>query len=124
MKPTVKWHDMSSTIFALKKCKRSTTKKNDNSDVDDDFADDSDVNKDGEESDNEEPEDDGDDSSGTVDDVQGESFDISPTIDLKSTNLADVLSEKDSLPRKATVKKAQLPVTAPQKVLSKEDWEM
>ena len=61
-----------------------------------------------------------------MDDFQGESFDISCTINLESTDLADVLSEheKGSLPRKATAKKAQLPVTVPQKVLSEEDWEM
>jgi hypothetical protein len=35
---------------------------------------------------------------GTVDDFWGESFDISRTINLESTDLADVLSEKDSLP--------------------------
>ena len=59
-----------------------------------------------------------------MDDFQGKSFDISCTIDLESTDLADVLSEKDLLPRKATAKKAQLLVTVPQKVLSEEDWEM
>ena len=59
-----------------------------------------------------------------MDNFWGESFNISCTINLESTDLADVLSEKDSLPRKATAKKAQLPVTALQKVLSEEDWEM
>ena len=117
---------MSSTIFASKKRKRNVaTWKDDSvdSDVEDDFADESDANKDGEGSDTEEPED-MDDGSETVDDFQGKSFDISDTVNLESGDLADVLSEKDSLvPRKAVAKKTPAPVATP-KVLSEEDWEM
>jgi hypothetical protein len=71
-KPTVRWRDMSSTIFASKKPKRNAA-KDDNSEVEDDFADESDANEDGEELDNEEPEDEDDGSNGskTVDDFQG-----------------------------------------------------
>jgi hypothetical protein len=113
---------MSSTIFASKKRKRNVAKKDDDSEVEDDFADESDANKDGEESDNGEPED--EDGSGTVDDFQGKEFDISRTVDLESGDLADVLSEKDSpVPRKAVAKKTPTPAAAP-KVLSEEDWEM
>ena len=117
---------MSSTIFASKKRKRNVaTWKDDSvdSDVEDDFADESDANKDGEGSDTEEPED-MDDGCETVDDFQGKSFDISDTVNLESGDLADVLSEKDSLvPRKAVAKKTPAPVATP-KVLSEEDWEM
>ena len=96
-------------------------KKDDDSEIEDDFADESDANKDSEGSDNKEPEDDG---SETVDDFQGKAFDISCTVDLESEDLGDVLSEKDSpVPRKAIVKKTPTPVATP-KVLSEEDWEM
>ena len=95
--------------------------KDDDSEIEDDFADESDANKDSEGSDNKEPEDDG---SETVDDFQGKAFDISHTVDLESEDLADVLSEKDSpVLRKAIVKKTPTPVAA-SKVLSEEDWEM
>lgn len=103
-KPTVRWRDMSSTIFASKKRKRNAAKKDDDSKVEDDFADESDANKDGEELDNGESED--EDGSKTVDDFQGKEFDISHTV-----------------PRKAVAKKTPTPVAAP-KVLSEEDWEM
>ena len=120
-KPTVRWCDMSSTIFASKKCKQNVAKKDDDSKIEDDFADESDANNDSEGSDNEEPE--GDDSK-TVDDFQGKAFDISHTVDLESEDLADVLSEKDSpVLRKAIVKKTPTLVAA-SKVLSEEDWEM
>ena len=66
-------------------------KKDDNSEIEDDFADESNANKDSEGSDNEEPEDDG---SKTVDDFQGKAFDISRTVNLESEDLADVLLRK------------------------------
>ena len=44
-----------------------------------------------------------------VNDFQGESFDISQTIDLESKDLADVLAKKDLLPGKAVTKKTQPP---------------
>jgi hypothetical protein len=114
---------MSSTIFASKKRKRISAEKDDDSDIEDDFADESDANKDGEESDSEEPEG-GDEGSETVGDFQGAAFDIGRTVNLESGDLADVLSEKDSpVLRKVTAKKAPVPVAAP-KVLSEEDWEM
>jgi hypothetical protein len=114
---------MSSTIFASKKRKQNVAKKDNDSEVEDDFADESDANKDGEESDSEEPEDE-DDGSGTAGDFQGKAFDISRTVNLESGELADVLSEKDlPVPRKAIAKKTPAPVAAP-KVLSEEDWEM
>jgi hypothetical protein len=115
---------MSSTIFASKKRKRNVAaSEKDNSDVEDDFADESDVDKYGEGSDSEEPEDE-DDGYETVDDFQGKAFDISRTVNLESGDLADVLSEKDSpVPMKVVAKKTPAPVAAP-KVLSEEDWEM
>jgi hypothetical protein len=115
---------MSSTIFASKKRKQNIANlEKDDSDVDDDFADESDANKDGEGSDSEEPEDESDGFE-TADNFQGKTFDISRTVNLESGDLADVLSEKDSpVLRKAVAKKTAAPVAA-QKVLSKEDWEM
>jgi hypothetical protein len=59
-----------------------------------------------------------------VNDFQGESFDIGQTINLESKDLADVLAEKDLLPRKAVMKKTQPCVAVLEKVLSKEDLEM
>jgi hypothetical protein len=92
------------------------------SDVEDDFADESDANKEGEELDSEEPENE-DDGSETVDDFQGKTFDISRTVNLESGDLANVLSEKDlPAPRKAVAKKTT--PMAVLKVLSEEDWEM
>jgi hypothetical protein len=48
-----------------------------------------------------------DDSSITVNDFQGKLFDIGQTIDLESKDryLANVLAEKDLLPRKAVMRK-------------------
>ena len=110
-KLTVRWNDMSSTIFASKKCKQNAAKKDDDSEVEDDFADESNANKDSEGSDNKEPEDDG---SKTVDDFQGKAFDITHTVNLGSEDLADVLSEKDSaVLRKAVAKKTPTPVATP-----------
>lgn len=116
---------MSSTIFASEKRKRRGAEKNDNSDVEDDFADESDANQDGEGSDSKEP--DGaneDDGSETMDDFQSKAFDISRTVNLESGDLADMLSEMDSpVQKKAVAKKAPAPAAAP-KVLSEEGWEM
>jgi hypothetical protein len=113
---------MSSTIFASRKRKRMVAEKDD-SDVEDDFADESDADKNGEGLDNEEAEDE-DDDFGTVSDFQGKAFDIGRTVNLESGDLADVLSEKDSpVLRKAVAKKMPAPV-ATQRVLSEEDWEM
>lgn len=74
----------------------------DDSDVEDDFADESDANKDGEGPDNEEPEDE-DDGSETVNDFQGKAFDTGRRV-----------------PRKAVAKKTPAPV-ATQKVRSEEE---
>jgi hypothetical protein len=43
---------------------------------------------------------------------------------LESKDLADVLAEKDLLPKKAVTKKIQPRVAAPEKVLLEEGWEM
>jgi hypothetical protein len=112
---------MSSTIHASKKRKRTTAEKDGDSDVEDDFADEpeGDEQSDGEESDEKD-----DEGSVTANDFQGESFDIGQTIDLESKDLADVLAEKDLLPKKAVTKKIQPRVAAPEKVLLEEDWEM
>ena len=80
------------------------TKKDDDSDVDDDFVDVPDTNKgdeklDGKESDNKDYE-----GSITVNDFWGKSFDIGQTINLVSKDLADMLAEKDLLPWKAVIK--------------------
>ena len=87
---------MSPTIFASKKRKRNTAEKGDDSDVEDDFAGDSDANKDGEESDSEEPEDE-DSGFEIVDNFRGVAFDISRTINLESGTFLTwyVLSEKE-----------------------------
>jgi len=91
--------------------------KDDDSDVEVDFSDHSDANKDGEESDSEEPEDE-DDGSETVDDFRGKAFDISCTVKLESGEVAGVLSDKDTpVLRKAIPKKTPAPFVAP-KVLS------
>ena len=87
--PTVRWRDMSSTIPASRMRKQNAA----DPDVEENFADESDANKDGEESDSEEPED-KDDGFETVDGFQGKAFDISRTINLGSGDLADVLSER------------------------------
>jgi ribosome-binding protein aMBF1 (putative translation factor) len=115
---------MSLTIYVSKKCKPTTAKKSDDSNVEDDFANEPNANKGDDQSDSEESDKKDDDSSITVNDFQGELFDIGQTIDLKSKDLADVLTEKDLLPRKAIIKKTQPCVAASEKVLSKEDWEM
>jgi len=65
-----------------------------------------------------------DEGSITVNDFQGESFDIGQTINLESKDLADVLAEKDLLPRKAITKKTQPCFAASEKVVSEENWEM
>ena len=65
-----------------------------------------------------------DDGSIIASDLQGKPFDIGQTIDLESKDLADMLAEKDLLPRKAVMKKTQPCVAASEKVLSEEDWEM
>jgi hypothetical protein len=115
---------MSSTIYASKKRKWTTAEKDDDSDVEDDFVGELDANEGDEQSDSEESDEKDDDRSVTVNDFQGESFDIGQTIDLESKDLADMLAEKDLLPRKAIMKKTQPCVAAPEKVLSEEDWEM
>jgi hypothetical protein len=115
---------MSSTIYASKKRKRTTAEKDDDSDVEDDFPDEPDANEGNEQSDSEESDEKDDDGCVMIDDFQGESFDIGQTIDLESKDLADMLAEKDLLPRKTVTKKTQPCVTAPEKVLSEEDWEM
>ena len=120
---------MSSTIYGSKKRKRTTDKKDDDSDVEDDFVDDqaTDTNSDSDansEDNWEDMQDDGEDSSVKHDDFQGETFDVSDTIDLDSEDLTDVLSEKDSTVKNTVMKKTQPSVAASQKVLSEEDWDM
>ena len=107
----------------IEKRKRATNEQDDESDVEDDFADDPpmDTNSDAN-SEDEETNDDTEDSA--IDDFQAETFDIGDTIDLDSEELADVLSEKDSMVKKSVVKKTQPSVAASQKVLSEDDWEM
>jgi hypothetical protein len=117
---------MSSTIFGSKKRKRATNEKDDNSDVEDDFVDDIldhpiDTNSDTNSEDEGTKDDTEDD---TIGDFQGETFDISDTVDLDSEELADVLSEKDSMVKKSIAKKTQPSVAASQKVLSEADWDM
>ena len=91
-------------------------KKGDDSHVEDDFADGQSDSKVSDKKD--------DNSSIMVNDFQSKSFDIGQTIDLESKDLADVLAEKDLLPRKAIMKKTQPCVAASEKVLSEEYWEM
>ena len=124
----MKWRDMSSTIYASKKCKRTTAEKDDDSDIEDDFVGepelDASADEGDEQSDSEESDEQNHSRSVRINDFQGESFDIGQTIDLESKDLADVLAEKDLLPRKAITKKTQPCVAAPEKVLSEEHWEM
>ena len=115
---------MSSTIYASKKCKQTTAKKDDDSGVEDDFMDEPDADEGDKQSDGEESDEKDDEGSIMVNDFWGKSFDIGQTIDLESKDLADMLAEKDLLPRKAITKKTQPGVAAPEKVLSEEDWEM
>jgi|SRR5882762_7020600 len=115
---------MSSTLYASKKRKRTTAEKGDDSDAEYDFADEPNANEGDDQSDSEEPDEKDDDSFVTVNDFQGESLDIGQTIDLESKDLADVLAEKDLLPRKTVMKKTQPCVATSEKVLSEEDWEM
>ena len=100
-----------------KKRKRTTAEKDDDSDVEDDFKDEP---EDNDQSDSEELNEKDDEGSVTVNDFPGESFDIGQTIDLESKDLADVLTEKDLLPKKAVTKKIQPRV----KARLEEDWEM
>jgi|SRR5882762_8558716 len=125
-KPTVKWRDMSSTIFGSKKRKRTTNETdNTDSDVEDDVAEDPpDQPADGNSdtiSEDEETKDDAEDD--IADDSEGETFDISDTIDLELKELADVLSEKDLMVKKSVMKNEE-PVAVSQKNLSEDDWSM
>jgi hypothetical protein len=79
--------DMSSDTFASKMLKGNAAEMDDYSDVEDDFPDEPDANKDGEELDSDELEDE-DDGSETVDDFQGAAFDIGRTVNLESGDLA------------------------------------
>jgi len=80
-KPTVKWRDMSSTIYGSKKRKRTMDKKYEDSDVEDNFSDD-------QATDTRTPT---QRTIGTVKhaDFQGETCDVSDTIDLDSEDLRE-----------------------------------
>lgn len=112
---------MSSTIFGSKK--RKWNDEETNSEVEEDFADDA---SDASNSDGLDDEvEDGEDVDSCDDDFfRGKSFNISNIIDLRSKDLADVLSDKDLLQKKQVTKKPQPVVVAPQKVLEEADWDM
>jgi hypothetical protein len=95
---------MSSTIHASKKHKRTTAEKDDDSDVEDDFADEpeGDDQSDGEESNEKD-----DGSSVTVNDFPGESFDIGQTISNQKTLLTCLL-KKTCCQRKPSQRKFSL----------------
>ncbi|KAG1829909.1 hypothetical protein F4604DRAFT_2028999 [Suillus subluteus] len=137
-KPTVKWRDMSSTIFGGK-CKRVKEADNDDdhddretSDVDDDFADeleaealdgddnrsDSDITAD--------PEDIAEDGSSKVDSFKGEDFDAASIINLNCRKLVDVLADKDLAPAvlRSTVVLPPASIIVQERVLTEADWDM
>ncbi|KAG2060034.1 hypothetical protein BDR06DRAFT_1003087 [Suillus hirtellus] len=126
-KPTVKWRDMSSTIFGGKH-KRGKDSDNKISDVDDDFADELEApqaNKDnGSDSD---PGDKAEDNSSQVDSFDGESFDAASIINLDSRRLADVLADKDLVAPAAPSDIVILPPASTfeqERVLTEADWDM
>jgi hypothetical protein len=114
---------MSSTIFASKKRKRPLNAKDEDSDVDNDFADDS-SDEGGGHNDECEIHDEECDAEESINSSQGESFDIGETIALESKDLADVLSEKDLIPQRKVAKQAPPVEIASQKVLTDDDWDM
>lgn len=135
-KPTVKWRDMSSTIFGSKR-KRGKEDGTDNdsetSDVDDDFADELEAGPDEPEGNNDEsdldvtdPQDIAEDGSSKADSFDGEVFDAARIFNLDSEKLADVLADKDLTPAASrnTVILPPANTFERERVLTEADWDM
>ncbi|KAG1787911.1 uncharacterized protein HD556DRAFT_1245930 [Suillus plorans] len=131
-KPTVKWRDMSSTIFGSKR-KRTKEDSDDSemSDVDNDFADELEGPDEDDDDSNSNvtsanPEDIAKDGSSKMDSCNGKSFDAAGIINLDSGRLADVLADKclaPVAPRNAVILSSESsPVQ--ERVLTEADWDM
>ncbi|KAG1793722.1 uncharacterized protein HD556DRAFT_1308549 [Suillus plorans] len=132
-KPTVKWRDMTSTIFSGKHKRGKGDNDDDNSensDVDDDFADEApnepDMDNDDSELDVTDPDDIAEDGSKKVDSFDGESFDAASVINLDSRRLVDVLADKDLAPAapRNTITLPPASTVVQDKVLTEADWDM
>lgn len=133
-KLTVKWRDMTTTIFS-KKRKHSADSETNESDVDDDFVDeDSDLNDHPEDDDKDdadvtrsEPDVDTDECERPTEYFDSDTFDAAKTMNLKSADLIDILVEKDAVPAKPVATKPTAPRVVPpakEKVLVEADWDM
>ncbi|KAG1826379.1 dynein heavy chain, N-terminal region 1-domain-containing protein [Suillus variegatus] len=132
-KPTVKWRDMTSTIFSGKRKRGKGDNDDDNSensDVDDDFADEAPNEPDMDNNDSEldvtDPDDIAEDGSKKVDSFDSESFDAASVINLDSRRLVDVLADKGLAPAapRNTITLPPASTVVQDKVLTEADWDM
>lgn len=119
---------MTSTIFGSKRKRAHDDSDDEDSEVDDDFADEeTDKESEPETDDVPDPEDIDESGSSKVDSYDGEAFDAASTINLDSRKLVDMLAEKDLAHTKEAPKVViTLPSASlvPDRVLTEADWDM